>query len=297
MEDLTEVRAALEEEEATEVHHAEVVEDTSVPTHSSAGRVYLTKQQIAAHRTARAKLSVHPKLAVPAPATRPAQLDLKAKCPFVYDQGDIGSCTANAICMALLMLEANKAFLPSRLYLYYKERLKELLPGEKISDSGADAADGLAILLTQGVCPEANWPYITTNCDVAPPAICDAEALQHKIHQIGTVAAPGVTGVALVNAIAHSIQLGIPVMIGIEVYSSFESAATTATGNVSMPSWRDYYLGGHEVLIVGYNDTTQRFLLINSWGKSWGQQGFFTLPYAYVTSPNLTSEFICITTV
>jgi C1A family cysteine protease len=260
-------------------------------------RIYLTKEQKAARRAYRSKLPVHPRLNTPIPSTRPVQFDLKAKCPFIYDQGDIGSCTANAICMALVMLEKDKAFLPSRLYLYYKERLMELQAGDKISDSGADAADGLSVLVSTGVCPEASWPYITTNCDVPPPLSCDVDALQHKVHEIGTVAADDVTGTALIDAICHSIQLGIPVLIGIDVYDSFDTDESAKTGNVPLPLPTEQNQGGHEILIVGYDDKRQRFILVNSWGPDWGWKGFFNLPYAYITDPKLTSEFICISKV
>ncbi len=258
-------------------------------------RVYLTPEQKKSRKAFRSTLLVHPRLAEKPSTDRPKALDLKAKCPFIYDQGDIGSCTANAICMALVMLEDQKDFRPSRLWLYYKERSVELSKDDKISDSGADAQDGLKILTKQGVCPEDDWPYNTKNCDVCPPAACDTDAVKNKIHVIGTVASDD--DPKLVDAIAHSIQLSIPVLIGIEVYSSFESDKVAQNGIVPMPTDNDSYVGGHEVLIVGYNDETEKFVCINSWGSNWGDKGFFYLPYAYVTNPDLTSEFICITKV
>lgn len=257
-------------------------------------RVYLTLEQIRLKREARKCLGVNPKLTTP--ENRPEKYSLQDKCPFIYNQGAIGSCTANAICMAILMLEQDKTFLPSRRYLYYKERLSEITPGEQISDSGADAADGLNILVKNGICPESVCPYDESKCNEAPPEVCDQEAAKHKIHQIGTIA-DNAQGKALTDAIANTIYQGIPVLIGIQVYSSFESEAVAKTGKVPMPKWYERYIGGHEVLIVGYDDVAQEVTCVNSWGSDWGNKGFFTLPYSFVQDNYLTSEFICITQV
>lgn len=262
-------------------------------------RVYLSKDQREKRSEFRSTLPVHPGSKNPR-KVRPAIYDLKAKCPFIYDQTTIGSCTTNAICMDLVMLEpqTSKAeFLPSRLWLYYKERLSELKPKDAISDSGADAMDGLEILIKMGICPESAWPYNADNCNVAPPTECDALAQKHKVHRVGIVAGSHVTGDKLIAAIAESLLNGIPVLIGIEVFDSFESDQVAKTGAVPMPGPKEKDVGGHEVLIVGYNDITKRFICVNSWGQDWGWKGFFNIPYEYITNPDLCSEFICISKV
>ena len=58
-----------------------------------------------------------------------------------------------------------------------------------------------------------------------------------------------------------------------------------------MPKPNEAAVGGHAVLAVGYNDTQQRFVVRNSWGTGWGQKGYFTMPYAYLTDPNLSDDF------
>jgi len=69
-------------------------------------------------------------------------------------------------------------------------------------------------------------------------------------------------------------------VFGITVYESFESAAVSKTGKMPMPKPSEKVLGGHAVLAVGYDDAAQRFIVRNSWGKGWGVQGYFTMPYA-----------------
>jgi C1A family cysteine protease len=58
-----------------------------------------------------------------------------------------------------------------------------------------------------------------------------------------------------------------------------------------MPKPTEQTLGGHAVLAVGYDDTTTRFIVRNSWGQDWGMRGYFTMPYPYVLDSNLCDDF------
>ena len=83
---------------------------------------------------------------------------------------------------------------------------------------------------------------------------------------------------------------------GFDVYSSFESEEVAATGIVPMPTDSDTCVGGHAVCAVGYDDSKGVMIVRNSWGLSWGMKGYFTLPYAYISNPNLASDFWAIET-
>jgi C1A family cysteine protease len=80
-------------------------------------------------------------------------------------------------------------------------------------------------------------------------------------------------------------------MFGFTVYESFESDTVAHTGVVPMPARGEHVLGGHAVLAVGYDDAEQRFEVRNSWGDRWGNGGYFTMPYAYLTERSLSSDF------
>jgi C1A family cysteine protease len=90
---------------------------------------------------------------------------------------------------------------------------------------------------------------------------------------------------------------GFPFIFGFTVYESFESDAVASTGVAPMPGPGERVLGGHAVLAVGYDDADQRFLVRNSWGTKWGNGGYFTMPYAYLTERNLSSDFWTLRTV
>src|SRR5258708_13108432 len=112
--------------------------------------------------------------------TLPPSIDLRPACPAVYDQGELGSCTANAIAGAIefdrMKQNLLPLFTPSRLFIYYNERSME---GTVNSDSGAQIRDGIKSVGAQGVCPEAEWPYDIARFEDQPPNTCYQDALHH----------------------------------------------------------------------------------------------------------------------
>jgi C1A family cysteine protease len=220
----------------------------------------------------------------------PSKLSLINGFEAPYDQGQLGSCTANAIAGALQY--ARKAqketdSMLSRLFVYYNERAME---GTVKSDSGAQIRDGIKSVAKQGACLEANWPYVISKFASKPSTACYSQALKFEALVYESVAQ---SRLALQTALAA----GFPVVLGFTVYESFESAAVAKSGNAPMPKKNESVLGGHAVCLVGYDNSKGLWLLRNSWGTSWGQAGYFTLPYAYLVNPNLASDFWAITKV
>jgi C1A family cysteine protease len=213
----------------------------------------------------------------------PKKVDLRPLCSPVENQGNLGSCTANAIAGALEFLEKkNKvSFVDmSRLFIYYNERVIE---HSVDSDSGAMIRDGIKSLKKQGVCSEKSWPYVISKFSVKPSTVCYKEALNHHItsyHRITTF-----------NDMRQCIAEGFPFVFGFTVYESFELQTVAKTGIVNMPKSNEQVLGGHAVLAVGYNDKDKRFIVRNSWGTSWGIKGYFTMPYDYLSDRNLSDDF------
>jgi len=80
-------------------------------------------------------------------------------------------------------------------------------------------------------------------------------------------------------------------VFGFSVYQSFESPQMAQSGHLSLPQPSEQMLGGHAVLAVGYDDANQWFVVRNSWGDQWGMGGYFTMPYPYLTQPNLSRDF------
>ena len=217
--------------------------------------------------------------------TLPPSVDLRPNCPDVYDQGQLGSCTGNAIAAAIQFDEMKQGeaspSTPSRLFIYYNERSIE---GTIASDSGAQIRDGIKSVTQTGYCREDLWPYDITQFADKPPQAAFDDAATHKAVQY--------------QRLSHDLQQmkgclaeGYPFVFGFTVYESFEGPEVASTGNCPMPGSTEKSIGGHAVLAVGYDDASQWMIVRNSWGSGWGQAGYFTLPYAYITQRNLSSDF------
>ena len=219
-----------------------------------------------------------------APAVLPRSVDLRPHCPPVYDQGRLGSCTANGIGAALqferMKQQLSPNFIPSRLFIYYNERVMEHTVD---SDSGAQIRDGIKSVVKQGVCPEAEWPYVPAKFTRRPPRTAYTDALAHQVTSYRRVQ-------QTLTAMKQCLALGFPFVFGFSVYESFESPNVAHTGQVPMPGKDEQLLGGHAVMAVGYDDGTERFIVRNSWGPAWGAAGYCFMPYAYLTDSDLASD-------
>jgi C1A family cysteine protease len=219
------------------------------------------------------------------PVEIPPVVDLSGKCTPVFDQGELGSCTGNAIVGALEYQENIQSETPvhlSRLFVYYNERLLE---GDTDQDAGAEIRDGIKTLLLYGACDDALWPYDVSKFTEKPSLEAYTDGLKHKALQYQSVDQTQ-------DALTHALASGHPVVIGITVYDSLESDEAAATGTVPMPDTQaEQCLGGHAVLLVGYDLEKRLWKVRNSWGPDWGDKGYFTLPFDYLLDPDLSDDF------
>jgi len=217
------------------------------------------------------------------PKVLPSKVDLRAGCSPVENQGQLGSCTANALVGNLEFLE-NKAGRTatdlSRLFIYYNERAME---GTVDSDSGAAIRDGVKSLVKLGVCSEKSWPYNIAKFTQKPSAACFKEAATHEVTSYHRILS--------LQEMRQCLAEGYPFVFGFTVYSAFESKAVAKTGALNLPKPSEKDLGGHAVCAVGYDDTAKRVLVRNSWGADWGMGGYFTMPYDYISNNNLADDF------
>jgi C1A family cysteine protease len=214
----------------------------------------------------------------------PGHADLTSGCPGVYDQGQLGSCTANAgsaLAEFLMKKVGHPAWMPSRLALYYWTRV--LIEGNNPGDdSGCSLADTMKSLNTFGVAHESMWWYDINKFSVKPSAKVVADAASHVV----------LTGES-VNQDLFSMRSvlaeGYPFIFGFTVYDSFENDIGS-NGIMPMPKPGEQVLGGHAVMAVGYDDSTRRFKVRNSWGAGWGAGGYFFMPYDFITDTQYADD-------
>jgi len=217
--------------------------------------------------------------------TLPAAVDLRPGFAHIpaYDQGQLGSCTANAIAGALQYDQAGqheKRVMPSRLFIYYNERKME---GTVNSDAGAMIRDGIKSVAKVGACSEKTWPYSDDTRDnpspyqKQPTAAAYTEAEKHQVLSYQRVPH---SLLAMKACLAEK----FPFVIGFTVYDSFEDPSWTSSGKMPIPAPNEGVLGGHAVLVVGYDDAQQSFIVRNSWGTDWAKKGYFFMPYLFALS-------------
>jgi C1A family cysteine protease len=196
----------------------------------------------------------------------PDTCSLKEKMPAVLDQGDLGSCTANALANAVRFCE--------------KEEKHSTID----EDCGSAIRDGIKTINKNGVCAESIWPYDIAQFKTKPPKECYEQARLHKSIKYLSLAQD-------VEHMKNCLNSGYPIIIGFDVFPSMDSVQCAKTGVVPDPEEDEKPIGGHCVLVTGYNDKDKRFEFQNSWGKTWGQRGFGTLSYDYLTNPDIAGNF------
>jgi len=216
--------------------------------------------------------------------TLPSNVDLEPHFPGVYDQGQTGSCTGNSSGSVVEFLRLKQRlwdFTPSRLFIYYNGRALE---GTTDQDAGAEIRDVISGLLKFGAPSEKVWAFDPSLLTVKPYTSAYEKAKLDLISGADRV-------LQTEQAIRSTLAGGEPIVFGITVYESFESEAVASSGIVPMPGTREQSVGGHAIVIVGYDHAKRMFKIRNSWGKGWGQRGYCWLPYDYVLSPDLADDF------
>jgi len=226
--------------------------------------------------------------------TGPASVDLRAWCSPIEDQGELGSCTANAG-VALFEYFERRAFGKhldaSRLFLY---KVTRNLMGAK-GDTGAELRDTMKAMVLFGVPPEKYWAYKISRYEEEPTSFCYAFAQSYQAAKYYRLDPPGTAPTKALSEIKKSLAAQLPVMFGFSVYSSLPGVGD-GKGEIPYPGPGDKMEGGHAIVAVGYDDGKKigkekgALLIRNSWGTEWGDKGYGWLPYTYVES-GLAEDF------
>lgn len=218
----------------------------------------------------------------------PTPIFLISKLPPILDQGKLGSCVSNAVANSLRYIYSrlkknNNNW--SRLFNYYYTRVIENTVN---IDNGCQIRNAFKVCNKTGSCYETVWPYTISKFKIQPSITAVNAAKKNIITKYNRVDQTR-------SAIQACLFSSNTVVVGFSCFTSLFSTYTTTTGNITYPIARERYLGGHCVLLVGYDDTTEKYTFMNSWGTKWGKKGFGTIPYSYLENPSLAGDFWTLT--
>lgn len=212
----------------------------------------------------------------------PCRVDLRKCCSPVEDQGPIGSCVAHGIVgnleERLIHCQVKYEDL-SRLYMYYVARY---LQNETQIDSGCSIRTALKALKKYGCCAERLWEYKPDLFRIKPPQECYEDAKRYcnvAYYRVDSL-----------KAVKKALAQGDPIIMGATLFDSFESDVVEHSGIVPMPKDGENEVGRHCMLIVGFMDATEQFIVRNSWGNKWGLKGYCMMPYKYIGNRELVSD-------
>lgn len=216
-------------------------------------------------------------------------VDLRPYCTEIEQQGTLGSCTGQAIAGAIELLYKKQELSVdvSRLYIYYYERF---LINTLHIDSGARIRDGIKATNKWGAPLERLWPYVIHKFKDEPSPQAIEDGLKRKVTRYERIE----DFIGCIDALND----GLPVIIGFLVYSSFENTENKKRGIMQYPDTRkEKLLGGHAVLLVGYDKAQQHFIARNSWGPWWGDGGYFYMPFEVIKNRSMSFDFWTINSV
>jgi C1A family cysteine protease len=214
----------------------------------------------------------------------PPSTNNRAHIDWIYDQGAENSCVAQSSSSLIRYVRKQQNLPeidPSRSFIYWCGRVVE---GDQTRDQGMQIRTAMQVLSNSGYCSETLWGYYPSTI-FAQPAVAVYDAASHNL--VAEYVSINQNHADLKSSLAE----GKPFVFGMEVFTSMESAEVAQSGFVPMPTKTDEVLGAHAVLCVDYDDSKEAYFIMNSWGSGWGQKGFFWLPYNFIESQELCSDF------
>jgi len=205
-------------------------------------------------------------------------LDLRHWCPPIDDQGRAEDCVANATTGALEFLQIRNG-LPfvklSRLFLYYNARIQTR---DQCKDEGTYIRLAFSTLTTLGTCTEDTWPYDLSQIFVRPSWRSYTEAFPNRTSAFYRI--EFIDWQMLRDMVKMALAAQHPVVFGMTVDDNYVNHS--GSGPVAMPVKNRPSPGGHAQTIVGYDDNLGCWIVRNSWGTGWADNGYALVPYEYL---------------
>ena len=213
-------------------------------------------------------------------------VDLRESFTPIRNQGSLGSCcvfATTSLYEYLLKKKDNADHDLSERYVFYYTNILKGKP-----DGGASFKTVLDAIQEHGICHEETWPYELDKMSEEPTEVVRQEAMTHRVTEAMNVRTSHAD-------ITSALSEGYPVGISLKLFDSF---GDTVKGFVSHPSEEELASGEtgyHAMVVVGYSEKDSVYIVRNSWGTSFGDDGYCYIPFSYIDNPEL-NRFSCILT-
>lgn len=224
---------------------------------------------------------------VPINQVLPPSVDLRDSFPEIKSQGSQGACTAFSLVSVIeyfmtknLRDNANL----SEAFVYYNARV---IRNETEIDSGATFVEIIQSIRDKGVCLEELCPYNQNVCNERPSEEAYDDAVKRKITEAKNVCIN-------VNDVKSALAQGYPVIISARAFDSYLS---NRNGVLRIPTDKELENteNNHAMVICGYIDKEGFFVVRNSWGKNFGDNGYCYMPYEYFRKSNAINQAYVVT--
>ena len=213
-------------------------------------------------------------------------VDLRENFPKIKNQGQQGSCAPHALTSIYeYILRTNKAEKAdlSEAFLYYNARKKARQENQDIGSCYNLAVESLVEF---GICEEMYMQYKENDFSTPPSQEAFDNALLRRVRKAVNVKRN-------LNDLKSALEDGYPIAITALLYDSFGNGTK---GIVSLPTQEDLNSAQqemnknrcHAMVLCGFNDEKKLFIVRNSWGTDFGDNGYCYMPYSYITNENLT---------
>ena len=224
----------------------------------------------------------------------PARVDLRQYCTEVEQQAESNSCCANAaagayeyLCKRVATANGDDVGDISRLFIYFVGRKNDMVRRGQghlmVKDEGITLSGAANALETQGACLESTWTFDLDKVNDRPPPEAFDEASNYKITEVKLIPID-------LSTMKQCLAEGYPIVFGVKLTKAFFTApgGIVRTPDPDDPQSAEH--GRHAMLIVGYSDSNQTFIVRNSWGTNWGDSGYCYMPYDYVCNPEFNMD-------
>lgn len=228
-------------------------------------------------------------LAAKVSSVSPGDVDLRPFCTESHQlraSSCVGNATADSV-EILAAIEGKPQVELSRLFVYTLARnlmdLDRDGKGDIDQDHGTFIRLAFDVLSRFGICTEALWPYDLKKLHVLPSLKAMREATGHRIHSYYRVKE---LGDARCDAVLEALRRNHPVVFGTQVDQAFVDGPGSKP--VGIPAGAT--LGGHAMIVVGYSNGL--FIVKNSWGRGWGEEGFWYMKPEYLAWSRTTDLWV-----